>query len=182
MGGIVSSIFSWFSTKKDAKILILGLDGAGKTTILYQLSLGKFIHQLAPTVAFNIEQVEVGNLTLHVWDLGGQLQLRPYWRLYYKNNNGIVFVVDSSDKERMDVCKKELDTLLSEEELKGVPIVILANKKDLPEHLEAEEISEKLELSKIKDRSWTIFSVSAFDDTEIKTAFQWLSETIDKQV
>lgn len=182
MGGIVSSIFSWFSTKKEAKILILGLDSAGKTTILYRLSLGQFVQQVAPTVAFNIEKVEVGNLTLHVWDLGGQQQLRPYWRLYYKENNGIVFVIDSTDKERMDLCKDELFTLLDEEELKGVPIVILANKQDLQTALKVEEISEMMELSKIKDRPWQVIPTSALKGEGVSTAFEWLSETIDKKV
>ncbi|KAH0792231.1 ADP-ribosylation factor-like protein 1 [Histomonas meleagridis] len=181
MGGIISSIRSWFSSKKEVKILILGLDSAGKTTILYRLSLGQYIQQVAPTVAFNLEKVEVGNLTLQIWDLGGQHLLRPYWRFYYKDNHGVVFVVDSADKERMDLCKSELHALLGEEELKGVPFVIIANKQDLDSAMKPEEISDKLALSTIKDRPWTIVPTSALKGEGINSAFEWLSEQIEEK-
>ena len=177
--GIVSSILSWFSSKKEVKVLILGLDAAGKTTILYRLSLGQYVQQVAPTVAFNLEKVVVGNLTLQIWDLGGQQQLRPFWRLYYKNINGIVFVVDSADKERINLCNSELHALLKEEELKGVPVIILANKQDLESAMKPEEISHKLELPSIKDRPWTIMPTSALKGDGVTSAFEWLSDNME---
>ncbi|KAH0793358.1 ADP-ribosylation factor-like protein 1 [Histomonas meleagridis] len=177
--GIVSSILSWFSSKKEVKVLILGLDSAGKTTILYRLSLGQYVQQVAPTVAFNLEKVEVGNLTLRIWDIGGQQQLRPYWRLYFKDINGIVFVVDSADKERINICNSELHALLKEEELKGIPLIVLANKQDLEDAMKPEEVSQKLDLSSIKDRDWTIMPTSALNGDGVSTAFEWLSENME---
>lgn len=179
MGGVISSIYSWFSGKREVRILILGLDSAGKTTILYRLSLNQYVQQVAPTIAFNLEKVEVGNLTLQIWDLGGQHQLRPFWRLYYKDTNGIVFVIDSADRQRIDLCKDELNLLLNEEELKEVPLLIMANKQDLNDALTIDELTAKLELANIKDRTWTIMPTSAMKGDGIKDAFDWLSESVE---
>ena len=178
MGGLLSAISNWISGKQEVRVLILGLDFAGKTTILYRLSLNQAVQQVAPTVAFNLETVEVGNLKLNIWDLGGQTQLRPFWRLYYKGTSGVVFVIDSSDRERIDLCADQLSGLLNEEELRGVPIVIMANKQDLSNAMKAEEISQRLSLSTIKDRAWTIIPASALKGEGIKESFQWLSETM----
>lgn len=179
MGGLLSGVLSWFQGKPDVRILILGLDAAGKTTILYQLSSGEYIQKLQPTVAFNLERIEVGNLVLHVWDLGGQYQLRPFWRLYYRETCGIVFVIDSTNVERLDLCSKELYSLLEEEELLNVPLVILANKQDLPNAMSVDELTNKLKLASIKERSWTIYPTSAVTGEGIKDAFLWLSNIID---
>lgn len=178
MGGFLSAISNWISGKQEVRVLILGLNFAGKTTILYRLSLDQAVTQVAPTVAFNLETVEVGNLKLSIWDLGGQDQLRPFWRLYYKGTSGIVFVIDSADRKRIDLCAEQLNGLLHEEELKGVPIIIMANKQDLPDAMKAEEISQKLALSSIKDRAWTIIPTSALKGEGIKESFEWLSETM----
>ena len=179
MGGFISTISNWISGKQEVRVLILGLDFAGKTTILYRLSLDQAVTQVAPTVAFNLETVEVGNLKLNIWDLGGQIQLRPFWRLYYKGTSGIVFVIDSGDRKRIDLCAEQLSGLLHEEELKGVPIVVMANKQDLQDAMKAEEISQKLGLSGIKDRAWTIIPASALKGEGIKESFEWLSETMN---
>lgn len=182
MGGLVSTVLSWFSGKPEIRILILGLDAAGKTTILFKLSLGDYVKQVVPTVAFNLEKVEVGNLKLQIWDLGGQNQLRPFWRLYYKDTHGIVFVIDSTDKQRIELCKNELVALLSEDELKNVPLLILANKQDLTEAMLVEELTSKLELSSIKDRPWTIMPTSAVNGQNIQESFKWLSETVESKM
>lgn len=179
MGGLISAISSWISGKQEVRVLILGLDSAGKTTILYRLSLDQAVTQVAPTVAFNLETVEVGNLKLNIWDLGGQIQLRPFWRLYYKDTNGIVFVIDSADRERIDICAEQLNALLGEEEIKGVPIVVMANKQDLPNAMKADELTQRLGLINIKDRAWSIIPSSALKGEGIKDAFEWLSQTME---
>ena len=84
-----------------------------------------FIHL---AVGFNVETVTFNNLKLQVWDLGGQTGLRPYWRCYYQDTNAVVFVIDSADRERLEIAKQELDLMLQEEELRGAPVLILANK------------------------------------------------------
>ena len=162
--------------------MILGLDAAGKTTILYHLKLGNYVQQVQPTVAFNLEKVEVGNLKLQIWDLGGQHQLRPFWRLYYRDSHGIVFVIDSADRARIDLCRDELQALLMEDELRGVPLLIIANKQDISGSMNVDEITSKLTLSEIKDRPWTIMPTSALQGTNIKESFTWLSQTIESKM
>ena len=181
MGNLISTVLSWFSGKPEVRILVLGLDAAGKTTILHRLALNEYIQQVAPTVAFNLQKVEVGNLKLQIWDLGGQQQIRPFWRLYYKDTNGIVFVVDSADRERIGICSEELNAILQEEELIGVPLIIMANKQDLPEAMSVEELTTKLNLNSISERTWTINPTSALKGTGIKESFEYLANVIEEK-
>lgn len=182
MGGIISSVLSLFKGKPEVRILVLGLDAAGKTSILHRLSLSQYIQHEPPTVAFNLEKVEVGNLKLQIWDLGGQQQIRPFWRLYFKDTNGIVFVVDSADVNRLDLCCEELNALLQEDELRGVPLVIMANKQDLKEALKAEELSKRLRLTSITDRQWSIYPTSAVTGDGVKESFLYLANTIEQKL
>jgi GTPase SAR1 family protein len=96
-----------------------------------------------------------------VWDIGGQKAIRPYWKNYYDNTDGLVFVVDSSDEERLNECIEELNSLLVEEGLVKVPLLVYANKQDLQFALEAEEILSQLKLSEIENRTWNIQACSA---------------------
>jgi len=100
-------------------------------------------------VGFNVETVSFNNLKLQVWDLGGQTGLRPYWRCYYQDTNAVVYVIDSSDKERLEVARQELELMLQEEELRAVPVLILANKQDLPNAMNEQEICDGLGLTNI---------------------------------
>ncbi len=92
-------------------MIIIGLDNAGKTTILYKLHLGEIVTTV-PTVGFNVESMNYNGLKFQVWDLGGQTGLRPYWRCYYQDTNAVVFVVDSADRERIEYSRQELDIML----------------------------------------------------------------------
>ena len=89
-----------------------------------------------------------------MWDLGGQTGLRPYWRCYYQDTNAVVFVVDSADRERLEFAKQELEIMLQEDELKGVPVLILANKQDMPGAMNYDEVSAGLGLDSISNRQW----------------------------
>ncbi|KAL1235322.1 ADP-ribosylation factor-like protein [Trichinella spiralis] len=117
MGGVVSYFRNLFGAR-EMRILILGLDGAGKTTILYRLQVGEVVTTI-PTIGFNVEQVTYKNLKFQVWDLGGQTSIRPYWRCYYSNTDAVIYVVDSADKDRVGISKQELVSMLEEEELKN---------------------------------------------------------------
>ena len=174
MGFIFSKIFSILFSNKEVRLLILGLDNAGKTTLLYQMQCGE-VKVTVPTLGFNVETVNYENLTFQMWDLGGQSEIRPYWKCYYPKTNAIVFVIDSSDKERIDIAKQELFLLLQEDELKGVPIAILANKQDIDGVLSDIEISEKMGLSEIKNRQWAIFKTIAKTGKGLDDAFKWLT-------
>jgi ADP-ribosylation factor-like protein 2 len=91
-----------------------GLDNAGKTTILKKLN-GEDISTVSPTLGFNIKSFGYRGYTLNVWDIGGQKTLRPYWRNYFESTDAVVWVVDSSDRLRMQDCKEELRGLLQED-------------------------------------------------------------------
>uniref|UniRef100_A0A3B4F7K0 ADP-ribosylation factor-like protein 14 n=1 Tax=Pundamilia nyererei TaxID=303518 RepID=A0A3B4F7K0_9CICH len=121
-----------------------GLDAAGKTTLLYKLKLGEVVTTI-PTI-FNVETVEYKNISFTVWDVGGQTIIRPLWRHYYVNTQGLIFVVDSNDPERIKEASEELHTLLQEDELKGVAVLVFANKQDLPRAMLVSDIIEALSL------------------------------------
>ena len=103
-------------------------------------------------MGFNVETVTYKNLKFQVWDLGGQSGLRPYWRCYYQDTNAVIFVVDSADRERLKFSREELEIMLGEEELKGVPVLVLANKQDLGSAMDEQEIAEGLGLTEINNR------------------------------
>jgi small GTP-binding protein len=106
----------------------VGLDAAGKTTILYKLKLGEIVTTI-PTIGFNVETVEYKNISFTVWDVGGQDKIRPLWRHYYQNTQGLIFVVDSNDKDRVGEAHDELHRMLSEDELREAIVLVFANKQ-----------------------------------------------------
>ena len=181
MGFIFSKIFSVLFSNQEVRLLILGLDNAGKTTLLYQMQFGE-VKVTVPTLGFNVETVKYENLTFQMWDLGGQTEIRPYWRCYYPKTNAVVFVIDSSDKERIDISKQELFLLLQEEDLKGVPIAILANKQDMKGCLTDVQITELMGLTEIKNRKWAIFNTIAKTGKGLDDAFKWLTSILKNNI
>ena len=180
MGGFLSTIVSRltrFFGSREARILILGLDNAGKTTILYRLQLDEVVETI-PTIGFNVETVQYKNIKFQVWDLGGQTSIRPFWRCYLPNTNAIIFVVDSVDKERINGAKQELHLMLEEEELNNVALLVFANKQDLPGALTVTQISDALGLSSIRNHQWTIIEASAVKGVGISEGLDWLATTL----
>jgi ADP-ribosylation factor-like protein 1 len=177
MGSFFSSLFSRLFGDKEVRILILGLDGAGKTTILYRLQIGEVVSTI-PTIGFNVETVMYKNIKFQVWDLGGQTSIRPYWRCYYANTDAVIYVVDSVDRERIGTCKEELNLLLQEDELKEAALLVFANKQDVPEAMSVSEISDALGLIKLKTRQWTIFKASAIKGEGLTEGLDWLVNVI----
>mmetsp|Transcript_63121 Transcript_63121/g.121605 ORF Transcript_63121/g.121605 Transcript_63121/m.121605 type:complete len:181 (+) Transcript_63121:47-589(+) len=173
MGILFSSIFGSLFGSKEVRILILGLDNAGKTTILYRLQVDEVV-QTIPTIGFNVETVQYKNIKLQVWDLGGQTSIRPYWRCYYPNTNAIIYVVDSADADRIGDSKEELKLMLDEEDLKGVTLLVFANKQDLPGSMSAADVSESLGLTELRSRQWAIFQTSAVKGSGINEGLDWL--------
>merc|ERR1712194_61240 len=103
--------------KTEMRILMVGLDAAGKTTILYKLKLGEVVTTI-PTIGFNVETVEYKNLSFTVWDVVGQDKIRPLWRHYYQGTNGLIYVVDSNDRDRVEDAREELTKMLNEDEMR----------------------------------------------------------------
>ncbi|WMV36497.1 hypothetical protein MTR67_029882 [Solanum verrucosum] len=274
MGLVFSRLFSSLFGNKEARILVLGLDNAGKTTILYRLQMGEVVSTI-PTIGFNVETVQYNNIKFQVWDLvcfhdiftsvisfsiyfdmlflelsvlsettslppkgdrlvsgpeGGRVPKlglfapqakyacilqdshdvclygargvmlaaknlrkrkvayvkgvdhlfihclaisRPYWRCYFPNTQAIIYVVDSSDTDRLVVANEEFHAILEEEELKGAVVLIYANKQDLPGALDDAAVTEALELHKIKNRQWAIFKTSAIKGEGLFEGLDW---------
>ena len=159
--GLLKLLRSLKKNEKEARILVLGLDNAGKTTILKALS-EEDISTIQPTQGFNIKSVVKDGFKLNVWDVGGQREIRPYWRNYFDNTDALVYVIDSADRARLEEVTVELTRLLTEEDkLAGVPLLVFANKQDLLSSLPAADISVGLNLTAIKDRAWQIQACSA---------------------
>ncbi|KAI6208063.1 hypothetical protein M3Y96_00074900 [Aphelenchoides besseyi] len=180
MGGVLSYFRNLFG-QREMRILILGLDGAGKTTILYRLHVGEVVTTV-PTIGFNVEQVTYKNLKFQVWDLGGQTSIRPYWRCYYLNTDAVIYVVDSADKDRIGISKQELVSMLEEEELKDSILMVIANKQDIAGCLSVAEIHKALGLDALRNRSFQIFKASATKGEGLDEAMEWLAEALQKRV
>merc|ERR1719163_578731 len=146
--GLLKLLRSLKKNEKEARILVVGLDNAGKTTILKAMSDEK-IEDIMPTQGFNIKSLTHDGFKLNVWDIGGQREIRPYWKNYYEGTDGIVYVVDSADDMRIEEAHKELTDILGEEMLAKVPLLVYANKQDMGTAMDADEVMEKLNLSEI---------------------------------
>jgi len=183
MGSIFTKLFSGWG-KSEKRILMVGLDAAGKTTILYKLKLGEVVTTI-PTIGFNVETVEYKNISFTVWDVGGQDKIRPLWRHYYQNTQGIIFVVDSNDRERIDdtsgadnSAKEELHRMLAEDELRDAVVLVFANKQDLPNAMSVNEVTEKLGLNQLRNRKWYIQATCATTGDGLYEGLDWLSTTL----
>lgn len=179
MGAMFSSLMTSLFGTKEVRILILGLDNGGKTTILYKLYAPDKIVRSLPTLGFNVEQVDFQGMTMSLWDLGGQTNMRPYWRCYLNNTTAIIYVIDSCDTERIQLAKKELLLVLNEEEMKDVHLLVFANKQDQPGAMTEAEVAEQLGLPTIKDRKWHICKTVATTGEGLQEGLNWLAETIN---
>ncbi|XP_067651643.1 ADP-ribosylation factor 6-like [Haliotis asinina] len=170
-----------FSSAK-ARILMLGLDGAGKTTILYKLTLDKDVPTI-PTIGFNVETVSpegCNGVTFTVWDVGGQEKIRQLWKHYYPNTQGLIYVVDSADRLRMKEARAEFHGIFTSPEMEGVPVVVIANKQDLPGALKPSEVAEELAMSDLKNRKWHIHGACAPNGEGLFESMQEMSRLVKK--
>lgn len=158
-----------------------GLDNAGKTTIIKRLN-GEDINSVTPTLGFKISTFKYEPYTLNIWDVGGQRSLRSYWKNYFESTDGLVWVVDCADVEKLETCATELLDLLKEERLAGATLLVLANKQDLPGALSSEKLTEVLDLNSIKTHNWAIYPVSAVQNNNILEPFEWLIKDIGNRI
>lgn len=159
---------------------MVGLDAAGKTTILYKLKLGEIVTTI-PTIGFNVETVEYKNISFTVWDVGGQDKIRPLWRHYFQNTQGLIFVVDSNDRERVNEAREELTRMLAEDELRDAVLLVFVNKQDLPNAMNAAEITDKLGLHSLRQRNWYIQATCATSGDGLYEGLDWLSNQLKTQ-
>ncbi|XP_052057841.1 uncharacterized protein LOC127698414 [Mytilus californianus] len=159
MGQLISKIYtlvSGLSSSVAANIVMLGLDASGKTTILYKIKLNETVKTI-PTVGFNVETVgPFKGINLTVWDIGGQEKIRRLWQHYLKSADGLIYVVDSNDKDRLCEAREELYGILNSENMRSVPVVVIANKQDMPGAMDPSTVADGLDLNRIKQRQWKI--------------------------
>ncbi len=177
MGFIFSKILDFFSrSRNNFKIIILGIQNAGKTTILYRLSIGQLV-KTTPTIGSNVEEISYNNVKLQAWDLGGQESIRSIWNVYFVNTDAIIYVIDTHD-ETYDESKTQFYKLLQNDALKNAIILIYANKQDLPGAKNVAEIIRIYELDTIKDHIWHIQPCSAQTGEGLITGMKWLSDQL----
>ena len=174
--------------EKEMRLLILGLDNAGKTTVVKKL-MGASIDTIEPTLGFSIQTLQhATGYTLHVWDVGGQKSLRAYWRNYFEATDGLIFVVDSTDSRRLQDCRESLCSLLAEERLAGATLLILCNKQDQTGALSEEELARLLNLDALltkfssHPRHYKILSCSAVTGQGLSEGLDWLVQDIASRI
>jgi len=184
MGGILVKLAEKVSRKhyrrwcRKYRVVMLGLDASGKTTILYRLARGDLVRTL-PTVGFNVQTIWYRKVALLTWDVGGQKKLRKLWKHYLKNTQGLIFVVDSSDRDRLYDAKYELKRLMEQPEQRREVLLVLANKQDLPKALRPEQIARKLKLKKIARKAkWHVQGTVATTGDGLYEAFEWFATVL----
>mmetsp|Transcript_6816 Transcript_6816/g.10055 ORF Transcript_6816/g.10055 Transcript_6816/m.10055 type:complete len:182 (-) Transcript_6816:38-583(-) len=177
MGLAFSRIWQRLFSKKEMRILMLGLDAAGKTTILYKLKPSEIVTTML-TIGFNVESLKYRNISFTAWDVGGSERIAPSRRQYFENTQGLIFVVDSDDRDRIDDAREELHRMLNEDQLRDVVLLVFANKQDLPNAMTASEVTEKLGLHAIRGRNWFIQSTCAPSGDGLYEGLDWLSKTL----
>ncbi|KAF9411277.1 hypothetical protein HW555_009891 [Spodoptera exigua] len=186
MGLLISKIWSLFGNEvclhlfAEHKLVLVGLDNAGKTTILYQLLLGEAVHT-RPTIGSNVEEVVWRNLRFVMWDLGGQQSLRSAWTTYYTNSEFVIMVIDSTDRNRLSISRDELHQMLKHEELSRACLLVYANKQDVKGSMTAAEISEQLDLTSIKQHPWHIQACCALTGEGLHLGLEWIASRIKKK-
>ncbi|XP_025247499.1 ADP-ribosylation factor 1-like isoform X1 [Theropithecus gelada] len=180
MGNIFVNLFMGLFGNKEMRILVASLDAAGKTTILYKLKLGEIVTTI-PATGFDVETVEYKNISFTVWDVGGQDKIRPLWCHYFQNTQGLSFVVDSNDRERVNEAREELMRMLAEDELRDAVLLVFANKQDLPNAMNVAEITDKLGLHSLCHRNWYIQATCATSGDGLYEGPDWLSNQLRNQ-
>lgn len=155
----------------------MGLDNSGKTTLLNYLTKQDY-KETRPTPGVNAESIQIKGNKINLYDLGGQKPIRKYWKYYYENVDALIYVVDTSDENRIKECNKIVQRLLKEEKLLGIPFLFYANKLDLPNCVGPDEIIEKFNLGDIKGREWSMYSCSFLKLNGVKEGMNWLLEKL----
>ena len=177
MGILISTLIDRFFPSTPCRILMIGLDNAGKTTVLYKLKLGEVVTTI-PTIGFNVETVEYKHISFTVWDVGGQTKIRALWQHYFQDTQGVIYVVDSSDPQRVEEARVELETVLEDDRLRDAALLVFANKQDLPGAMTTSEVTDKLQLFKHNHRQWFIQATCAVTGEGIVDGLEWMANPL----
>ncbi|XP_045643622.1 ADP-ribosylation factor-like protein 8A isoform X3 [Ursus americanus] len=198
MIALFNKLLDWFKAlfwKEEMELTLVGLQYSGKTTFVNVIAAlvawllvisiweippgdtsrsGQFNEDMIPTVGFNMRKITKGNVTIKLWDIGGQPRFRSMWERYCRGVSAIVYMVDAADQEKIEASKNELHNLLDKPQLQGIPVLVLGNKRDLPGALDEKELIEKMNLSAIQDREICCYSISCKEKDNIDITLQWL--------
>lgn len=177
MGQVFRKLFDSFFGSKEMKVVMLGLDAAGKTTILYKLHIGEVLSTV-PTIGFNVEKVQYKNVQFTVWDVGGQEKLRPLWKHYFSTTDGLIYVVDSLDRERIRKATAEFQAIVNDPFMRNSIILVFANKQDMKGAMTPAEVCEALGLFSLRDRRWHIQGTCATKGEGLYEGLDWLASTL----
>jgi len=182
MGNFIAKVLDSLSGPTQKKILLLGLDAAGKTTILYKLNLGDTVNTI-PTIGFNVESLRYKNIEMNCWDIGGQEKIRKLWYHYYEGADAVIFVVDCNDPDRLQEAKNELYAVMDHDSLRDATLLVYANKQDLPQSMSVSTIADKLELNsrmrrRGKGQNWHVQGAVAVSGDGLYEGLDWLGTTL----
>ncbi|GAA0184746.1 hypothetical protein Leryth_000474 [Lithospermum erythrorhizon] len=169
----VHVLFSLFF-KQEMELSLVGLQNAGKTSLVNVIATGGYSEDMIPTVGFNMRKVTKGNVTIKLWDLGGQRRFRTMWERYCRGVSAMVYVVDAADRDSIPITRTELHELLTKPSLNGIPLLVLGNKIDKSEAISKQALVDQLGLDSIEDREVCCYMISCKDSVNIDVVMDWL--------
>uniref|UniRef100_A0A3Q3BJK1 ADP-ribosylation factor-like 8Ba n=1 Tax=Haplochromis burtoni TaxID=8153 RepID=A0A3Q3BJK1_HAPBU len=182
MLALINRLLDWIKSlfwKEEMELTLVGLQYSGKTTFVNVIASGHFSEDMIPTVGFNMRKVTKGNVTIKIWDIGGQPRFRSMWERYCRGVNAIVYMVDAADREKVEASRNELHNLLDKPQLQGIPVLVLGNKRDLPTALDEKQLIEKMNLSAIQDREICCYSISCKEKDNIGKLWHYFLQSFD---
>ncbi len=181
MGGLFSALSKLFTKIKEMRVLMIGLDNAGKTTIAKAMQSGGFVPSSKPTIGFDLQEFSIGNFHLKIWDISGQEKFRSLWKHYYEGAKGVIFVIDAADRPRAAEAREEFQKVLLDPDLSQTKILIFANKQDLPNAMKAKEIRDALGIGFEVASRVRIQEASAKTHEGLVEGFNWLVQETDSK-
>ncbi|XP_068487293.1 ADP-ribosylation factor-like protein 8c [Phaseolus vulgaris] len=175
--GLWDSFLNWLRSlffKQEMELSLVGLQNAGKTSLVNSIATGGYSEDMIPTVGFNMRKVTKGNVTIKLWDLGGQRRFRTMWERYCRGVSAIVYVVDAADRDSVPISRSELHELLTKPSLGGIPLLVLGNKIDKSEALSKQALVDQLGLESMKEREVCCYMISCKDSVNIDVVIDWL--------
>ncbi|KAH6803770.1 ADP-ribosylation factor-like A1A [Perilla frutescens var. frutescens] len=175
--GLWDSLLNWLRSlfyKQEMELSLVGLQNAGKTSLVNAIATGGYSEDLIPTVGFNMRKVTKGNVTIKLWDLGGQRRFRSMWERYCRGVSAIVYVIDAADRDSIPITRSELHDLLKKPTLAGIPLLVLGNKIDKSEALAEQALIDQLGLNSITDREVCCYMISCKETINIDIVIEWL--------
>ncbi|KMZ70915.1 putative ADP-ribosylation factor [Zostera marina] len=163
---------SWF-LMREMEISLIGLHNAGKTSLVNIIAAGDFTEDMIPTVGFNMKKLTKFDVTIKLWDIGGQPRFRSMWERYCRGVSAIVYIVDAADSNNLSIARRELHDLLDKNSLQGIPLLVLGNKIDKHEAVSQLILTDEMDLKSIKDREVCCYMISCKNSSNIDQVIHW---------